>query len=170
MTPDIIVMAKGIASGLPLSGILAPREMLARWSPGAHGGTYGGNVVACAAALATLDVIERESLVANAAARGQQLLDGLRPLRDRHPRLGDVRGLGAMVALEFVDPDAADPRTPDPAMVKRVLAEALGQAPHPAVGGLLGSGVRIIPPLVTTPEEVDQAIGIIGDSLVAAGA
>ncbi len=170
VTPDIIVMAKGIASGLPLSGILAPRETLARWAPGAHGGTYGGNVVACAAALATLDVIERESLVVNAAARGQQLLDGLRPLRERHPRLGDVRGLGAMVALEFIDPEADHPRAPDPAMVKRVLAEALDRHLILLSAGSWGQCVRIIPPLVTTPDEVDLAIGIIGDSLVAAGA
>ncbi|HWP62399.1 MAG TPA: aminotransferase class III-fold pyridoxal phosphate-dependent enzyme, partial [Candidatus Binatia bacterium] len=76
--PDILVVAKGIASGLPLSGIIARRDLLDRWAPGTHGGTYGGNVVACAAALATLDVIEEEGLVANAAARGAQLLAGLR--------------------------------------------------------------------------------------------
>ena len=170
VVPDIIVMAKGIASGLPLSGILAPRETLGRWVPGAHGGTYGGNVVACAAALATIDVIEHEGLVANAAARGQQLLDGLGALQGRHPRLGDVRGLGCMVALEFVDPDAADPLTPDGALVKRVLAEALARKLMLLSAGSWGQAVRIIPPLVTTPAEVDLAIGIIGDSLVAAGA
>ena len=170
VVPDIIVMAKGIASGLPLSGILAPRETLARWAPGAHGGTYGGNVVACAAALATIDVIEREGLVANAAARGQQLLDGIRKLQPRHRHLGDVRGLGAMVALEFVDPDAADPLTPDPALVKRILAEALARRLLLLSAGSFGQAVRIIPPLVTTPDEVDLAISIIGDSMVAAGA
>jgi 4-aminobutyrate aminotransferase len=170
VTPDIIVMAKGIASGLPLSGILAPREILASWAPGAHGGTYGGNVVACAAALATLDVIEDESLVANAAARGQQLLDGLRALQADHPRLGDVRGLGAMVAMEFIDPAAAGPRTPDPGTVKRVLAEALQRHLMLLSAGSWGQCVRIIPPLVTTPAEVDMALGILAGSLVAAGA
>ena len=78
--PDILVMAKGIASGMPLSGILARTEIMERWKPGTHGGTYGGNVVSCAAANATLDVIEDEDLVANARARGAQLLGGLREL------------------------------------------------------------------------------------------
>jgi 4-aminobutyrate aminotransferase len=170
VTPDIIVMAKGIASGLPLSGVLAPREVLATWAPGAHGGTYGGNVVACAAALATLDVIEQEGLVANAEARGQQLLDGIRVLQPHHPRLGDVRGLGAMVALEFVDPTAADPLTPDPATAKRVISEALARNMILLSAGSWGQCVRIIPPLVTTADEVDLALQILKESLAAAGA
>ena len=83
--PDILVMAKGIASGMPLSGILARAEIMDRWKPGTHGGTYGGNVVSCAAANATLDVIEDEDLVANARARGAQLVGGLRELQADHP-------------------------------------------------------------------------------------
>ena len=112
--PDILVMAKGIASGLPLSGILARRELMAAWPPGTHGGTYGGNVVSCAAANATLDVIEDEGLVANARERGAQLLGG--PARARGPvrRVGDVRGLGLMVAIEFVKPGVGDGRVPEP--------------------------------------------------------
>ena len=90
--PDILVMAKGIASGMPLSGILARTEIMDRWKPGTHGGTYGGNVVSCAAANATLDVIEDEDLVANARARGAQLVGGLRELQADHPAIGDVRG------------------------------------------------------------------------------
>ena len=85
-------MAKGIASGMPLSGILARTEIMDRWKPGTHGGTYGGNVVSCAAANATLDVIEDEDLVANARARGAQLVGGLRELQADHPAIGDVRG------------------------------------------------------------------------------
>jgi 4-aminobutyrate aminotransferase len=170
VTPDIIVMAKGIASGLPLSGVLAPRETLGRWAPGAHGGTYGGNVVACAAALATLDVIEAEGLVANAAARGEQLLEGIREIQPGHPRLGDVRGLGSMVALEFVDPTAADPLTPDPATAKRVLGEALDRNLILLSAGSWGQCVRIIPPLVTTSDEVKLALSIISESLIAADA
>ncbi len=170
VTPDILVMAKGIASGLPLSGILAPREMLGKWAPGAHGGTYGGNVVCCAAALATLDVIADEGLVENAAARGRQLLAGLAPLKDRHEAVGDVRGLGCMVALEFVHPHARDPRSPDPSMVKRVLAEALKRHLLLLSAGSWGQVVRIIPPLVTTQHEVDHAIGVITESVEAAAA
>jgi 4-aminobutyrate aminotransferase len=170
VVPDILVMAKGIASGLPLAGILAPRELLGRWSPGAHGGTYGGNVVACAAALATLEVIDDEGLVASAAARGERLLDGLRRAASEHPRVGDVRGLGLMTALEFVDPEAADPLAPDGALAKRVLAEALDRKLILLSAGSFGQVVRFIPPLVTTDAEVDQAVDIIADSLAAAGA
>jgi 4-aminobutyrate aminotransferase len=168
--PDILVMAKGIASGLPLSGILAPKEILSRWSPGSHGGTFGGNVVSCAAANATLDVIHDEGLVENSAARGRQLLHGLHALKDRHATLGDVRGLGCMVAMEFVHPDAADPRSPNPAMTKRVLAEALERHLILLSAGSWGQVVRLIPPLVTTADEVDRAIGILGEALHAADA
>ncbi len=170
VVPDILVMAKGIASGLPLSGIMAPRELLARWAPGAHGGTYGGNVVACAAALATLEVIDDEGLVANAAARGAQLLEGIRAVAAGRPRVAAIRGLGCMVALELVDPTDADRPTPDAALAKRLLAEALARRLILLSAGSWGQVVRIIPPLVTTPDEVDLAVGIIGESLAAAGA
>jgi 4-aminobutyrate aminotransferase len=170
VVPDILVMAKGIASGLPLAGILAPTDTLARWVPGAHGGTYGGNVVACAAALATLEVIDHEDLVANAAARGRELLDGLRRVSAGHPRVGDIRGVGAMVAMEFVDATAGDPRRPDPALAKHVLAEALARRLILLSAGSWGQVVRFIPPLVTTADEVDQAVAIIGEALDAAGA
>ena len=166
--PDILVMAQGIASGLPLSGIIARRSVLGAWAPGAHGGTYGGNVVCCAAANATLDVIGEERLVENAATRGRQLLDGLRPLADRHPAVGDVRGLGCMVALELVRADAADPRRPDPDLARRILAEALARRLLLLSAGTWGQVVRIIPPLVTTAEEVDLAVGIIDESVAAA--
>ncbi len=168
--PDILVVAKGIASGLPLSGIIARRDLLDRWAPGTHGGTYGGNVVACAAALATLDVIEEEGLVANAAARGAQLLAGLRRVAADHPTVGDVRGLGCMVALELVRPDAGDGRLPDPELTKRVQAEALARRLIVLTAGSYGNVIRIIPPLVTTAEEVELAIGILAESLAAAGA
>ncbi|MDQ3448546.1 MAG: aminotransferase class III-fold pyridoxal phosphate-dependent enzyme [Chloroflexota bacterium] len=168
VVPDIVVIAKGIASGLPLSGILAQRELLDRWTPGSHGGTYGGNVVSCAAANATLDVMEDEGLVANAAERGRRLLAGLRSLAEEVPHVGDVRGLGCMVALEFVSLDGDDHRAPDPARVKRVLAEALKRRLLLLSAGSWGQVVRIIPPLVTTPGEVDDAVAIIRQSVAAA--
>jgi 4-aminobutyrate aminotransferase len=170
VTADITVMAKGIASGLPLSGIAARKELLAAWAPGAHGGTYGGNVVACAAANATLDVISDEGLVANAAERGRQLLDGLRTISAGHPAVGNVRGLGCMVAIELVQPGVGDGRTPDPAMVKRILVEALQRRLLLLSAGSFGQVVRVIPPLVTTADEVDQALEIMAASLEAAGA
>ncbi len=168
--PDILVMAKGIASGLPLSGIIARRQIVERWTPGTHGGTYGGNVVSCAAANATLDVIQEEGLVANARERGRQFLAGLRALAPRHKSIGDVRGLGLMLALEFVRPGEGDGRVPDPDVAKRVIAEALERRLIVLSAGSYGNVVRIVPPLVTTADEVDHALAVIGESLAAAGA
>ena len=168
--PDILVMAKGIASGMPLSGILARAEVMEHWKPGTHGGTYGGNVVSCAAALATLDVIEEEDLVANARARGAQLLGGLRELQADHGSIGDVRGLGCMVGVEFVKPGEGDGRVPDPALTKRVIGEALDRRLIVLSAGSYVNVSRLIPPLVTTPDEVDRALSILEDSLVAAEA
>ena len=112
VVPDVMVMAKGLASGLPLSGIAARPALMARWHVGTHGGTYGGNAVACAAALATVETIREEDLLNNAAARGEQLMAGLRALQQNHPVIGDVRGLGLMVATEFTRTDGtpAQPR------------------------------------------------------------
>ena len=101
-TPDIVIMAKGIASGLPLSGILAAaRHCSTSLAPGAHGGTYGGNAVACAAALATLDVIDDEGLAERAQRLGERLLDGLRERVGAHESVREVRGRGLMVAIEL---------------------------------------------------------------------
>jgi 4-aminobutyrate aminotransferase/(S)-3-amino-2-methylpropionate transaminase len=168
--PDILVMAKGIASGLPLSGILARTELMAHWKPGTHGGTYGGNVVACAAANATLDVIADEGLVANARARGEQFLAGLRSITASHPAVGDTRGLGLMLAMEFVRPGVGDGRVPDPDVTKRVQAEALARKLIVLTAGTYVNVIRIIPPLVTTPAEIDQGLAILEESLTAAGA
>jgi 4-aminobutyrate aminotransferase len=168
--PDILVMAKGIASGLPLSGILARQELMAAWKPGTHGGTYGGNVVSCAAANATLDVIEDERLVANARDRGTQLLDGLRRACAGRATVGDVRGLGLMVAMEFVRPGEGDGRVPNPELTKRVQQEAFARNLLVLTAGTYVNVIRIIPPLVTTAAEVDQAIGILTEALDAAGA
>ena len=168
--PDILVMAKGIASGLPLSGILAKRELIEKWPPGTHGGTYGGNVVSCAAALATLDVIEDEHLVENAAERGNQFLAGLRRMKERYPSIGDVRGLGLMLALEFIKPGEGDGRVPNPELARRVLAEALERKLIVLSAGTYANVSRIIPPLVTTAAEVDLAISILDQSLAASSA
>jgi 4-aminobutyrate aminotransferase len=167
--PDILVMAKGIASGLPLSGIIARKELLESWAPGTHGGTYGGNVVTCAAALATLDVIEDEKLVENAATRGTQMLAGMKKIAAGRGGIGDVRGLGLMLAFEFVKPGEGDGRVPDPDAVKRVIAEANKRKMLLLSAGAYAQVIRIIPPLVTTAEEVDLALKILEESLDAAG-
>jgi 4-aminobutyrate aminotransferase len=160
--PDIVVMAKGMASGMPLSGILAPGELLERFAPGSHGGTYGGNAVACAAALATLDVIEDEGLVANAERQGERLIDGLRRAAAGRNFVAEVRGRGLMVALELADPGSLRPR---PDLAKRLLAEALGRDLLLLSCGTHAQTVRIIPPLVTTDDEIELATRTIGDAL-----
>ena len=168
--PDILVMAKGIASGLPLSGIIARKDVMDRMPAGSHGGTYGGNVVSCAAAMATLDVIEEEGLADNARERGKQLADGLRAMSAGRASVGDVRGLGLMVALEFVKPGDGDGRAPNPELTKRVQQECFARKLMLLTAGTYVNVIRIIPPLVTTAEEVDQALGIIAEALDAAGA
>ncbi len=163
-TPDVVVMAKGIASGLPLSGILAPRELLDRWGPGAHGGTYGGNAVACAAALATLDVIDEERLVERARLLGDRMLAGLREVASVRRHVAEVRGRGMMLAIEFADrPDLA----PRPDLALRLLAEATARNLLLLTCGAHGQAVRIIPPLVTTDQEAERAVAIIGEGLEA---
>ena len=166
-TPDIVIMAKGIASGLPLSGIMAARPLLDQLAPGTHGGTYGGNAVACAAALATLDVIDEERLADRAHRLGGRLLDGLRVRAEGKARVAEVRGRGMMIAIELAEGDALTPR---PDLAKALLREAMARKLLLLTCGTRGQVVRIIPPLVTTDDEVDLAIGIIGDSLEAIGA
>jgi 4-aminobutyrate aminotransferase len=165
--PDILVMAKGIASGMPLSGIMARRELLDRLGPGAHGGTYGGNAVACAAAVATLDVIESEGLLANATRQGERLMAGIREVTAGRSCVAEVRGRGLMIGIEFAQgPDLA----PRPDLAKGLLHEAFDRKLLLLTCGTYGQVVRVIPPLVTTDSEVETAIGVIGESLAAIGA
>jgi 4-aminobutyrate aminotransferase len=166
-SPDIVIMAKGIASGLPLSGILAPRALLDQLAPGSHGGTYGGNAVACAAALATLDVIDDERLAERAERLGARMLASLRERAAGHASVAEVRGRGLMLAIEFADGSGLTPR---PDLAKALLAAAMARNVLLLTCGTYGQAVRIIPPLVTTDDEVDLALAAIGDSLAAIGA
>ena len=115
-------------------------------------------------------MIRDEGLIENAAARGTQFLTGLRALQARHPAIGDVRGLGLMLALEFIKPGVGDGRVPDPDLTKRVLAEALSRNLIVLSAGTYANVARIIPPLVTTATEVDLALHILDESIAAAGA
>ncbi|SEC56890.1 aspartate aminotransferase family protein [Rhodococcus koreensis] len=157
--PDIITIAKGLASGFPLSGIAASEELMSKGWPGSQGGTYGGNAVSCAAAIATLEVIEKEDLVANAAARGAQLLDGAR--RKAIDAIGDVRGLGLLVGSEFTAGDGTADRA------KAAAAQQLA-----AKKGLLlltcgahMNVVRMIPPLIVTADQIEDALKIWSEVL-----
>ena len=155
IVPDIITMAKGIASGMPLSGIAYKPELAKRWDPGSHGGTYGGNPVSCAAAVATLDVILDEGLLENARARGEQLQAGLRHVQAEYPIIGDVRGRGLMVATEFTTGTR-----PDSAGMADLKAAALDEGLLLLSCGTYGNILRWIPPLVVSAAEIDEGIGI----------
>jgi 4-aminobutyrate aminotransferase len=154
--PDVLVTAKGLASGFPLSAIAAPTELMGKAWPGSQGGTYGGNAVACAAALATLEVIEEERLVENAARRGDQLREGLEKVAAETPAIGDVRGLGLMQASEFVDAEG----DPDPAAAVAAQQAAAAHGLLLLTCGAYGNVVRMIPPLVVGPEHVDEALQV----------
>ncbi|GAB2723213.1 aspartate aminotransferase family protein [Nocardia thraciensis] len=152
--PDIITIAKGLASGFPLSGIAASRELMEKAWPGSQGGTYGGNAVACAAALATIDVIESEGLVGNAAERGRQLLAGARERATK--AVGDVRGLGLLVGTEFTTP-TGEPDTATAAAAQRLAHE---NGLLLLTCGAYSNVVRMIPPLIVTADQVDDALDI----------
>ncbi len=154
VAPDIMTMAKGLASGLPLSGIAARRELMERWVPGSHGGTYGGNAVACAAAVATIRAIRDEGLLENAQRMGALLIERLRALQSDFPVIGDVRGLGLMVAAEFTDLDGA----PATDLAKAVVKSCLKRHLLLLTCGPWDNTVRWIPPLVVTQEQVDEAL------------
>jgi 4-aminobutyrate aminotransferase len=152
--PDILCAAKGIASGMPLGAMIA-REEISTWTPGTHGSTFGGNPVACAAALATIAVIE-DGLVSNAAAVGAYLKDKLNQLKSKHGVIGDVRGLGLMIGVEFVRANGSG--TPDAAIRDRVMHKCFEK-------GLLllscgESTLRFCPPLIVTKEESATAVEI----------
>ncbi|HEX6385752.1 MAG TPA: aminotransferase class III-fold pyridoxal phosphate-dependent enzyme [Anaerolineae bacterium] len=160
--PDILVMAKGLASGLPMSGIAAPIDLMRKWIPGSHGGTYGGNAVAAAAATATVQVIRDEELLANAMARGRQLLDGLEEMQSRYPIFGDVRGLGLMVGVEMSQPGG---RAPDPEAVKRIQKACLDRKLLLLNCGTYGNVIRWIPPLVVTEQQVNEGLAVFEESI-----
>jgi 4-aminobutyrate aminotransferase len=161
--PDIIVVAKGIASGLPM-GLTIAREEIMDWPVGAHSNTFGGNPVACAAALATLRLV-RGSLMANAAEVGQFMLERLRALADRHCLIGDVRGLGLMLGIELV----RDRRTKERAGTER---DALVRQAFERGLLILAAGanvVRLSPPLVMSREQADTAVSILDAALTDVG-
>jgi 4-aminobutyrate aminotransferase len=157
--PDVVTMAKGIASGLPLGVATARAEMIS-WPPGTHASTFGGNPVACAAALTTIRLL-REQLMRNAAVVGAHLLDGARALMDKHPLIGDVRGRGLMVGLELVRDRQSKERatTERDAVVRECFNRGL------LVLGAGQNAIRLCPPLVLTREQADVALGILDGAL-----
>lgn len=161
VVPDVLITAKGLASGMPLSAMAAPEPIMARAWPGSQGGTYGGNAVACAAALATLDVVEEEGLVGNAAAMGARLSGALAKLATESAAIADVRGLGLMVGVEMVDEEGR----PSAAVARNVLDRCEEQGLLLLICGPHGNVVRWIPPLIVTAEQVDEAVGIFAEAV-----
>jgi 4-aminobutyrate aminotransferase-like enzyme len=156
IVPDVVVTAKAIANGLPLSAIVASKELQERWGRGAHGTTYGGNPVACAAGVAVLETIEDEGLVANARLRGAELSGGLRELMAEFPGIGDVRGPGLMIGVEFVRDRTT--REPDGAMAEAVAARAADDGLLLLTCGIHHQVIRWIPPIDVTVSEVEEAL------------
>lgn len=159
VVPDIIMMAKGIASGMPLSALGAPAELMGRWPVGSHGGTYGGNPVACAAAMATIDVLTADGFLDNVEARGEQLRTGMQKAMDAGDSgLVHVRGLGLMNAVEFADP----------ARCKAVIAHLLTDGKVITMAaGVTGATLRWMPPLVVTADEIDLALDAFSAAIAA---
>jgi 4-aminobutyrate aminotransferase len=158
--PDIMTLAKGLGSGLPIGMVVAKRSIMSQWKRGAHGNTYGGNPVCCAAALATLNLVAG-GLMANAAATGEYFMQQLRALQARYPVIGEVRGRGLMIGMEFVK----DPQSREPA--KEFCDQYINRAYE---NGLLllscgQSTVRFMPPLSVTMAEIDEAVAILDATL-----
>ncbi|MBD8492276.1 4-aminobutyrate--2-oxoglutarate transaminase [Pseudomonas syringae] len=163
--PDLVTVAKSLAGGMPLSGVVGRAEIMDAPTPGGLGGTYGGNAVACAAALAVLDLFEEQDLLAQGEALATQLHGGLLALQKRYPRIGDVRGLGFMQAIEMVADDAA--RSPDAALAQQVIDEARRAGLLVIKCGVHRNVVRFLAPLVTTPEQVAEALQMLETALTA---
>jgi 4-aminobutyrate aminotransferase len=157
--PDIMAVAKGIANGFPLSATVASRDIMSRWLPGAHGTTFGGNPVACAAALAVQEVMKEENVLENCRKMGTLFLDGLKKLQTSHAFIGDVRGKGLMIALEIVKPDGS--KTPDGEKAMAILQKALEHGLVGYMAGQVGQVIRLIPPLVITEHQINRALEIM---------
>jgi len=158
---DILVTAKGIASGFPLSAMAASADLMAKALPGSQGGTYGANAVACAAAVATLDVIEEEKLVENSRDLGNVLLEGLAAVAAGTARIRDVRGVGLMVGVEL----CAEGGRPDPALATAVQQNAVDEGLLLLTCGTANNVVRFIPPLVVRQEQIDAGVAAFSRAL-----
>lgn len=160
--PDIICVGKGIASGVPLGAMVA-RKSIATWPNGSHGNTYGGNPIACASALATINLIESEYL-RNAAEVGQYTLDALEEIKVRHPSIGDVRGIGLMIGVELVK----DPDSKEPAHELRDQVVNLAFQRGLLTLGCGRSTIRVAPPLSITKSEMDEGLAVFEEALTVA--
>ena len=163
IVPDVVCVAKAIANGLPLSAIVSSRALQERWGRGAHGSTYGGNPVACAAGLAVLETIHDEGLVENAVVRGAELVAGLGAVAAEDDRIGDIRGLGLMVGVEFTRDRATG--EPDGTLPDLLMASCADAGLLVLTCGRVHEVIRWIPPLDVTAAEIAEAVEIFGETL-----
>jgi len=161
--PDLVTVAKSLAGGFPLSGVVGRAAMMDAPTPGGLGGTYGGNAVACAAALAVLDVFAEDKLLDRAKRLGSSLRAGLDALCDEHQAIGNVRGLGFMQAIEFVTD--RDSKTPDPDRAQRVVDAARERGLLVIKCGVQRNVVRFLAPLILSEADLGQALDILADAL-----
>ena len=165
VVPDIITAAKGLASGMPLSGVFSRTEIMKKVDVGSIGGTYGGNAVACASGVATIRAMREEKMMENAYERGIQLMTGLRKLQEEYPQIGDVRGRGLMIGTEFVTDGRADKAKP---LVKEIVHAAEERSLLLLTCGTYDNVVRWIPPLNVTSGQIHDGLQVFGDALKSA--
>lgn len=163
IVPDALVLAKGIASGFPMAAVVSRRELMAKWTPGRHGSTYGGNPVACAASLASIKVIEDEQLLENAQRMGERMRTRLAALKERFSFIGDVRGLGLMIGVELIDKEGR----PDGSRLSRLVSECFKRKLLLLDCGSYDQVIRFLPPLNISAEEVDEGLAIFEEGLEA---
>ena len=159
--PDMIITAKGIAGGLPLAAVTARAEIMDSSHIGGLGGTYGGNPIACAAALAAIEIIESEKLVERARHLEQILFTSLREIAAKHPEIGDIRGRGAMVAIELVKAGTKDP---NPELMAKVIKYCQSKGVLILTAGSYGNVIRFLPPLVLTDELLKDALSVLAEA------
>ena len=164
--PDLVVVAKSLASGLPLSGVLGKAEIMDAAREGSIGGTYSGNPVGLAAANAVLDVIESENLIERAKELGETLRARMKAWQGRFEQIGDVRGIGSMLAIELVK--SRDTKEPAPELATRVIEESLQRGLLLLKAGLYGNCVRVLAPLVISDDELEEALDVWEEALGAA--
>jgi 4-aminobutyrate aminotransferase/(S)-3-amino-2-methylpropionate transaminase len=168
VAPDLVTMAKSMAGGFPLSAVIGKAELMDKPLPGGLGGTYAGNPLACAAALAVLDVFEEEMLLDRSKAVGETLIAGLKAMAKKHKAIGDVRGVGAMVAVELFK--GGDVHQPDADLTKRVCAEALKRGLVMLSCGVYANVLRILVPLTVPQAQLEEGLKILGEAFDAASA
>ncbi|MFC4770183.1 aspartate aminotransferase family protein [Effusibacillus consociatus] len=162
VTPDIMAIAKGIASGLPLSATVASKELMQKWPLGSHGTTFGGNPIACSAALATLEVMKEEKLVENSKAMGKYAHEKLSELKNQHLSIGSIRAVGLMIGIEIVDPFT---KAPNGEGLMSILNKCLQKGVLFYLCGNSGEVIRMIPPLTITKKEIDEGVRILAEAV-----